>query len=88
MNHAVTEAELTFYIFSNPLALCLTLLLGLDIPLLPSESPVSRLLNPNPVNHCYSAHAFVMIKVPPESGGLKKCHAQRALSQHHLHDVL
>lgn len=82
MNHAVTEAELTLYIFSNPPAL------WLGIPLLPSESSVSRLLNPNPVNHFSSARAFVTIKVPPESGGFKKYHAKRALSQHHLHDVL
>lgn len=88
VNHAVTEAELTLYIFSNPLALCLTSLLRLGIPLLTSESSVSRLLNPNPVNHLYSAHAFVTIKVPPQSGVFKKYHAKRALSQHHLHNVL
>lgn len=88
VNHAVPGVQLTLYIFSNPGALCLTALLQVGIPLLTSESSVSRLLNPNPVKHFCSAHAFVAIKVSPERGGFMKDHAKRALSQHNLHDVL
>lgn len=66
-NHAITEVELALYIPSNPLILCLTSLLQGGIPLLTSESSVSSLLNPNPVNHFYSSHVSVTIKVSPES---------------------
>lgn len=87
-NHADAEVGIALYICSTPLTLCLTLLLQVGIPLLTSESSVSRLLNSNPVNHFHSPHTFFTIKVSPENGLFKKYCAKRALSQHHLHDIL
>lgn len=87
-NHADAEVGMALYIFSRPLILCLTLLLQVGIPLLTSESSVSRVLNSNPVNYFHSSHTFFTIKVSPENGLFKKYHAKRALVQHHLHDII
>lgn len=75
-NRAITEVELALYIPSNPLALCLTSQLRGGIPPLTPESSVSRLLNPNPVNHFYSSHVSVTIKVSPEGGVFEKYRAK------------
>lgn len=54
-NHADAEVGIRFVRFQQ---LCLTLLSQVSIPPPTSESSVSRLLNPNPVNHFHSPHTF------------------------------